>query len=57
MLPRDRFPLVALWISMPLADVDVNVHPTKAWVRFRHPRLVHEMLMAALGEALRRQTR
>jgi DNA mismatch repair protein MutL len=55
-LPRDRFPLVALWISMALADVDVNVHPTKAWVRFRHPRLIHEMVMAALGEALRQRT-
>jgi DNA mismatch repair protein MutL len=55
-LPRDRFPLVALCISMALADVDVNVHPTKAWVRFRHPRLVHEMVIAALGEALRRRT-
>jgi DNA mismatch repair protein MutL len=55
-LPRDRFPLVALWISMALADVDVNVHPTKAWVRFRHPRLVHEMVMAALGDALRQRS-
>jgi len=55
-LPRDRFPLVALWMSMALVDVDVNVHPTKAWVRFRHPRLVHEMVVAALGEALRQRT-
>jgi DNA mismatch repair protein MutL len=55
-LARDRFPLVTLWISMALSDVDVNVHPTKAWVRFRHPRLVHEMVMAALGDALRRRT-
>lgn len=55
-LPRDRFPLVALCISMALADVDVNVHPTKAWVRFRHARLVHEMVIAALGEALRQRT-
>ena len=55
-LPRDRFPLVALCISMPLVDVDVNVHPTKAWVRFRHPRLVHEMVMAAVGETLRQRT-
>ena len=55
MLPRDRFPLVALWISMAFVDVDVNVHPTKAWVRFRHPRLVHEMVMAALGDTLRRE--
>jgi DNA mismatch repair protein MutL len=40
---------------MDLADIDVNVHPTKAWVRFRHPRLVHEMVMAAVGEALRQR--
>jgi len=55
LLPRDRFPLVALELTLPLADVDVNVHPTKAWVRFRHPRLVHEMLAVALGEALRQR--
>ncbi len=45
-----------LWISMPFVDVDVNVHPTKAWVRFRHARLVQEMVMAALGETLRQRT-
>jgi len=55
LLPRDRFPLVALAIALPLADVDVNVHPTKAWVRFRHPRLVHETVAAAVGEALRQR--
>jgi len=54
MLARDRFPLVALSIVLPEADVDVNVHPTKAWVRFRHPRLVYEMIVAALAHALRR---
>jgi DNA mismatch repair protein MutL len=56
LLPRDRFPLVVLSIALPLGDVDVNVHPTKALVRFRHPRLVHEVVAAALGEALRRLT-
>jgi DNA mismatch repair protein MutL len=55
LLPRDRFPLVVLGVAVPLGDVDVNVHPTKAWVRFRHPRLVYEMVATALGEALRRQ--
>jgi DNA mismatch repair protein MutL len=55
LLPRDRFPRVALTIGLPFADVDVNVHPTKAWVRFRHPRLVQEMVVTALGEALRRR--
>jgi DNA mismatch repair protein MutL len=54
LLPRDRFPFVAVSIALPAADVDANVHPTKAWVRFRHPRLVHEMLVAAIGGALRR---
>jgi DNA mismatch repair protein MutL len=53
LLPRDRFPLVALAITLPLPDVDVNVHPTKAWVRFRHPRLIHETVAAAVSEALR----
>ncbi|MBI2161583.1 MAG: DNA mismatch repair endonuclease MutL [Candidatus Rokubacteria bacterium] len=54
LLPRDRFPLVVLAIALPEADVDVNVHPTKAWVRFRHPRLVHEMVASAVHAALRR---
>jgi DNA mismatch repair protein MutL len=54
LLPRDRFPLVALRLALPAPDVDANVHPTKAWVRFRHPRLVHELVVAAVREALRR---
>ena len=54
LLPRDRFPLVVLTVTMAPADVDVNVHPTKAWVRFRQPRVVQEMVVAALHEALRR---
>src|SRR5205085_3130900 len=53
LLARDRFPLVVLAVDMPAADVDANVHPTKAWVRFRHPRLVQEMLAAAVHAALR----
>ncbi len=54
LLPRDRFPLVALAVTLAEADVDVNVHPTKAWVRFRHPRLVYEMVASAVRQALRR---
>jgi DNA mismatch repair protein MutL len=56
LLPRDRFPFVALSLAMPASDVDANVHPTKAWVRFRHPRLVQEMVIAAIGDALRRDS-
>ncbi|HET7341576.1 MAG TPA: DNA mismatch repair endonuclease MutL, partial [Methylomirabilota bacterium] len=53
LLPRDRFPLVVLALTLAPRDVDVNVHPTKAWVRFRQPRVVQEMLVAALHQALR----
>ena len=55
-LARDRFPLVVLAVELPATDVDANVHPTKAWVRFRHPRLVQEMLVAALHDTLQRPT-
>ena len=54
LLARDRFPLAVLALRLPAADVDANVHPTKALVRFRHARLVQEMIIAALHDALRR---
>jgi DNA mismatch repair protein MutL len=53
LLPRDRYPLAIVELVLDPADVDVNVHPTKAAVRFRHPRLVHELVVNALREALR----
>ena len=53
LLPRDRFPVAIVTLSLSPADVDVNVHPTKAWVRFRNPRLVQEMVFAAVHDALR----
>jgi DNA mismatch repair protein MutL len=53
LLARDRFPVAVLEIALPLQEVDVNVHPTKAWVRFRAPRLVQEAVFAAVQAALR----
>ncbi len=55
LLPRDRYPLASIHLRLDPAEVDVNVHPTKAFVRFRYPRLLHEMLVGAVREALGRR--
>jgi DNA mismatch repair protein MutL len=49
---KERSPEVHLFIRIPAERVDVNVHPTKAEVRFLEQSLVHEVLRRALGEAL-----
>src|SRR5512144_2155078 len=49
---KERSPEVHLFIDMAPDRVDVNVHPTKAEVRFLEQSLVHEVLRRAIGEAL-----
>jgi DNA mismatch repair protein MutL len=49
---RERSPEVHLFIELPHEWVDVNVHPTKAEVRFRDQSLVHESVRRALIDAL-----
>lgn len=51
-LPEGKFPLAVLYITLPPDAVDVNVHPTKAEVRFLHPRLVHDALYYTVNRAL-----
>jgi DNA mismatch repair protein MutL len=49
---KERSPEVHLFLELPPDRVDVNVHPTKAEVRFLEPSLVHEVIRRGLAEAL-----
>jgi DNA mismatch repair protein MutL len=51
---KERSPEVHLFIEMPPDALDVNVHPTKAEVRFRDQSFVHEVVRRALMDALGR---
>jgi len=53
LLARDQFPVAVLRLDLPPQEVDVNVHPTKAWVRFRSARQIQELLYRAVHDALR----
>jgi DNA mismatch repair protein MutL len=49
---KERSPEVHLFIEMPRDAVDVNVHPTKAEVRFRDQSYIHQVIRRTLGDAL-----
>ncbi|HEV8390776.1 MAG TPA: DNA mismatch repair endonuclease MutL [Dongiaceae bacterium] len=51
-LARDRHPMVALFVDLPAEEVDVNVHPAKAEVRFRDAALVRGLIVSAIRAAL-----
>lgn len=51
-LARDRHCVVALYIETLAEEVDVNVHPAKAEVRFREPNLVRGLLISGLRHSL-----
>ncbi len=52
LIPQGRYPLAVLMIALPPEDVDVNVHPTKAEVRFRTPDAVFSAVQRAVRQAV-----
>jgi DNA mismatch repair protein MutL len=52
LVPRGRYPMLALFVTVPPEEVDVNVHPAKTELRFRDPNGVRSLLIGALRDAL-----
>jgi len=51
-LPRGRYPVAVLEVTVDPSDVDVNVHPAKWEVRFAEPRMIHSLIRHAVREAM-----
>jgi DNA mismatch repair protein MutL len=52
LIPAGRFPSAALWVTVPPARLDVNVHPTKREVRFADDDSVFSMVAGACAQPL-----
>jgi len=52
MMPPGYFPFALVFLEMPAEEVDVNVHPSKTEVRFRHQSFVHDFVRDSIRESL-----
>jgi len=52
MLPSGTYPVVILFVTLPFEDVDVNVHPAKTEVRFKHQSFIHDAIRDAIVAGL-----
>jgi DNA mismatch repair protein MutL len=51
-LPAHTFPVALIFLEMPAAEVDVNVHPSKTEVRFRHTGFIHDFVRDSVRQTL-----
>ncbi|MDH5541860.1 MAG: DNA mismatch repair endonuclease MutL [Nitrospinota bacterium] len=52
LIPRGRKPVIFIFIELPVNEVDVNVHPTKAEVRFSDPGRITSAIIACVRQSL-----
>ena len=51
-LPASVFPVALIFLELPAFEVDVNVHPSKIEVRFRHSQFIHDLVRDSIRQAL-----
>ena len=51
-LPASVFPVALIFLELPATEVDVNVHPSKIEVRFRHSQFIHDLVRVSIRQAL-----
>jgi DNA mismatch repair protein MutL len=51
-LPSGMFPVALIFLEIPAAEVDVNVHPSKTEVRFRRSQFIHDLVRDSIRQSL-----
>ncbi|MFQ5683959.1 MAG: DNA mismatch repair endonuclease MutL, partial [Candidatus Binatia bacterium] len=57
LLMKGRYPAAVVYLEIPFEEVDVNVHPAKYEVRFRHQSEVHDGVVESVREQLKREAK